>query len=224
MNQVRKCYQLYEPQSTEVIMAAQPPTQPTPGVYQQQAPQKSGCGPVAVFAISTLAFIIGLLGGVGILAFLLSANPDLADSLGIELATKEVVVEKVVEKTVETGNGGGNDYALVYPVEESLRIEGPIAKKEVVGVITDKRYNLRTCYVKGKEKNPSLKGEMFLQFTIAKGSGKVQSAIDRESTFDDAGVKNCILDEVKKWRFSEKQSAITTVKVDLLLLPIQGTP
>ena len=206
-------------------MAAQPPTQPTPGVYQGAPPQKSGCGPVAVFAVATLAFVVGIFAGVGVLAFMLSSNPDVATSIGVELPTKEIEVEKIVEKTVENGKSdGGSDYALVYPVEESLRIEGPIEKKEVVGVITDKRYNLRTCYVKGKEKDPQLKGEMFLQFTIAKGSGKVQSAIDREATFDSDLVRNCIIDEVKSWRFSGNQKAITTVKVDLLLLPISGAP
>lgn len=120
------------------------------------------------------------------------------------------------------GAGDSPGYAVMYPLEQSLTIEGSLAEDEVKDRLLSNRYNLRQCYQDGLEKNPGLKGEMSLQFTVAGSNGKVTAAVERRGEFSDASVKKCMLDELRKLKFSPSKGQ-TVVKFDVLMLSMSAS-
>ncbi len=183
------------------------PTQITP------ATSRSGCGMISVLAVAILSLFIGIALGGGILAYVAPRNHDVAEALGFKKEKEEPVKKAVV----------GTKYGLVYPVEESLRIEGSLSKKEVSNVVVEKRYSLKKCYDTALKKSPKLTGEMFLQFRVAKTSGRALATIVRQSTIEDEALKACIIDQINTWKFPGKKDRDSSVKVDLLLVPISAS-
>jgi len=202
----------------------QPPTEPSPAVQQTQtagaSPQKkskSGCGVGAVIMVAALMFVVGLIAGAaGAIGYFI-VNPDSLGALGVDLPQKVVVKEHVVTKTEKAASA---DYALLYPIEESLQIEGPVPKSAVTKQVKDKRYALRKCYQEGLDRTHNLKGEMGVQFTINGSTGKVVAAVERHTNFPDGKVKSCIIHHIKNWKFPGKKDRISVVKFDMLLIPI----
>ena len=191
----------------------------------------SGCGPVVVFMIATLTFVLGLLVGVGSLFGFLKADPQAnLSALGINAPSPQVMrVERVEEVEREcppceasaAATSASSAYALVYPIEETLRVEGEIDREAMREYVIKRRSSLQQCYKRALEKDPTTKGEATLQFSIAK-SGKIIAAVTRQDTVDNEELKACMLDEVKRWDFknAKPQSDLVVVKLDVLFVPL----
>lgn len=195
----------------------------------QPAPQGGGCGPLVVFMIATLTLVLGILLGVGGLFGFLKSDANNINSLGIEPieTISAPVVEQVVEKECppcEKAAGGvapTSAYALVYPIEETLRIEGEINKDALREYVIKHRSELQQCYKTALEKDPTTKGEATLQFTISK-QGKIIAAVTRQDTVNNEELKECMLSKVKKWNFKEAKikSDMVVIKLDILFAPL----
>ncbi len=179
-----------------------------------QAQGKSGCGMIAVLAVSILSLFIGIGIGGAILAYVAPRNPEVAKMIGF---APEAPVEKPVVGDTKV------KYGLVYPVEESLRIEGSLTKKEVSNVVIEKRYSLKKCYDAALQNSPTLTGEMFIQFRVGKTSGQALATVIRQSTIDDNNLKDCVIKKINTWKFPGKKERDSSVKVDLLLVPISSS-
>ena len=179
-----------------------------------QAQGKSGCGMISVLAVSILALFIGIFIGVALFAYVVPRNPDVAKMIGIATEAPKVAPKVEVPSA---------KYGLVYPVEESLRIEGSLTKKEVSNVVIEKRYSLKKCYDTALQKNPTLTGEMFIQFRVGKSSGQALATLIRQSTIDDDSLKSCVIEKINTWKFPGKKERDSSVKVDLLLVPISSS-
>ena len=202
----------------------------------QPAPQGGGgCGPIVVFMIATLTFVLGLLLGVGGIFGFLKADPNNVSSLGLpdaKCVSENVAVEKTQDCPVceqkecptpspTAAAGGAGTYALVYPIEETLRIEGKIDRNALREYVIKRRLELQQCYQKTLDKDPGVKGEATLQFTISK-KGNILAAVTRQDTVKNEELKSCLLDTVKSWNFKEAkiESKTVVIKLDILFTPI----
>lgn len=179
--------------------------------------ESKGCSVVVVVMVAILMLVVGIAIGGGGLYFWFAQSPDSlmpADSPTVAEPTEptEPTPKQDTKKTVSAED------AVLYPLDQTLRIEGPLDEKEVQEQLLAKRFKLRKCYQDELEKNPDLKGEMSLQFTVAGSNGKVTAAVERHTDFPDTGVRDCILDELKSWTFSGKQKSQSVVKFDILML------
>lgn len=181
------------------------------------APRKSGCGMISVLALSILSLFLGIAIGGALLAYVAPRNPDVAKMVGF-------VPEAAPIKTPPMEEKPSVKYGLVYPVEESLRIEGSLTKKEVSNVVIEKRYSLKKCYDTALQKSPTLTGEMFIQFRVGKTSGQALATLIRQSTIDgEEELKKCVIKNINTWKFPGKKERDSSIKVDLLLVPISAS-
>lgn len=173
--------------------------------------ESKGCSVVVVVMIAVLMLIVGVAVGGGSAYFYLTQQRD--EFGGVEQPTPE----EPTKSTKPTKKVSAED-AVLYPLDQTLRIEGPVSKKEVAEQLLARRFELRKCYQKALRKDPGLKGEMSLQFTVAGSNGKVTAAVERHTDFPDEDVRDCILDEIKSWNFSDGRDSQSVVKFDILML------
>lgn len=84
-------------------------------------------------------------------------------------------------------------------------------------VVTE-RVALEKCYSKALAKDPDLKGEMNVQFTVSAPTGEIIAAIVRSSTLKDKSLKNCITGKIKAWRFKpHKGTTAAVVRFDVYM-------
>ncbi len=178
--------------------------------------EKQGCSVVVVVMIALVCIVLGVVaGGLGFMFFgvqEVSGDSPIAVDGDPAIATPPAVPTA----------GSAPDYALLYPIEESLRVEGKLEQKAVTDQVKNKRFELRKCYQTALTKNPDLKGEMSLQFTVSGDTGKVIAALERHTDIGDSGVKKCILDEVKSWKMPATKAGESVVKFDILMIPISS--
>lgn len=182
---------------------------------------KKGCSGAIVFMIASLALVIGIIAGAGVIILAMQSDPSIAENLGVTSPAPAAPKGEAVadSPTAEAPAADKTSYALLIPVVESLRIEGDLDEEKVGLAIKENRYDMRECYQKGVEKDPELKGEMGVQFTVSQ-SGKVLAAVERHTDIGSDSVKKCILDEVKTWEFKGKYKQMSVVKIDLMMVPV----
>ena len=196
----------------------------------QAPPAKKGCSTIVVLMIATLTFVLGLLAGAGALFGYLKANEKAVSNLGLAASAEPTECPPPPEcptcPECETAAAGAkpSTYALVYPIEQTLRIEGKLDKVVLREHVIKQRYALQKCYQKALAEDPSIKGEISLQFTISNG-GEVIAAVSRQDTVKNEPLKKCVIDKMKSWEFPEDEvkSKLAVVKFDVLFTPIGGS-
>jgi hypothetical protein len=83
---------------------------------------------------------------------------------------------------------------------------------------------MRECYQSGLNKDPSLKGEMSVQFTVSGDTGKVIAALERSTDIGNAAVRDCILNNIRGWQLASTRKGDSVVRFDFLLLPLASAP
>lgn len=183
--------------------------------------ESQGCSVVVVVMVTLLAFVVG--GGIGAAAiyFTLSANPSLA---GLPTTTTAVATDcPPCEDAPVAAVGTAANYALVYPIEESLRVTGTLSPDVIKDQVKSRRYTFSKCYQDALDKDPSLKGEMSIQFTVSGSSGRIIAAIERDTKID-RRIHDCVFAEIKKWKFEPTKAADSVARFDMLFVPIGGAP
>ena len=179
-----------------------------------------GTSLLVVAMLASLAFVVGTLIGVGALLGYLKADASNPETFGIETAGGEAAGGEAAE--CEPCASAGNTpsvYGLVYPVEQSLIIEGDLDREVLRQHVIKNRLKLQKCYQDRLDADPSIKGEMQIQFTLA-ATGSVVAKIVRVDTTEDAELKSCVMDVIGSWSFSKKVSKQTVVKVDVIFAPL----
>lgn len=90
-------------------------------------------------------------------------------------------------------------------------VEGALDKEIVRKVVRQHRREIKYCYEKELAKDPTLKGEVTVQFTIS-ASGEVIAALVTKSTLGNQAVETCMQGKIQRWTFPEpKGSSIVKV-------------
>lgn len=88
---------------------------------------------------------------------------------------------------------------------------GELPKPVIKAYIATKMGAIKACYQKGLQANPDLSGKIKVKFLI-QPNGAVNPAKIDESTIGNDGVENCVLNNVKAWKFPQaKGGGVTTV-------------
>jgi hypothetical protein len=180
--------------------------------------ESKGCSVVVVVMIAILTLVVGVVVGGGAMYFYYMQQPQLP--VDVPTQGDQPTAQPATDDTAAPAQKQqpSPEDAVLYPLDQTLRIEGPLPQKEVTEQLLAKRFKLRKCYQNALEKDPDLKGEMSLQFTVAGSNGKVTAAVERHTNFPDEDVRDCILDEIKSWTFSENLESQSVVKFDILML------
>jgi hypothetical protein len=185
-----------------------------------------------------LSLILGLLLGAGGLFGFLKADEANAVKLGVTAASPNMnrLADSQPTKApkdkpcpacaacprCDAAGGGQAGYALVYPIEETLRVEGGLDEAAIREKIIRGRFEMQKCYQQQLKLKPSLAGELALQFTVS-ASGKVLVALARQNTVNGPELEQCVLKQIKSWTFERKpDSKDAVVKFDVLFAPLNG--
>ena len=88
---------------------------------------------------------------------------------------------------------------------------GELPKAVIKAYIATKMGAIKACYQKGLQSNPDLSGKIKVKFLI-QPNGAVNPAKIDESTIGNDSVENCVLNNVKVWKFPQaKGGGVTTV-------------
>ena len=88
---------------------------------------------------------------------------------------------------------------------------GELPKTVIKAYIATKMGAIKACYQKGLQSNPDLSGKIKVKFLI-QPNGAVNPAKIDESTIGNDAVENCVLNNVKAWKFPQaKGGGITNV-------------
>ncbi len=91
-------------------------------------------------------------------------------------------------------------------------VVGAMDKKSITRVIRSRRNGIKYCYQKELARQPKLQGKVVVAFTIGP-NGRVIKASIPESTLGNKQVGNCIVRQVRRWRFPQpKGGGVVKVK------------
>jgi len=90
--------------------------------------------------------------------------------------------------------------AVVQAPARAAQIHGSISREEIAKVINQHMQQIRACYEKALLHDPGLGGKLMIEWTIDM-SGAVQSFKTKSSSMKNPDVGECILDNLKTWRF-----------------------
>lgn len=115
-----------------------------------------------------------------------------------------------------TGAGGSGGLDLAGRGKQVTRIipgkttaVGGLDKEVIAAVIRRHANEIKFCYEKELQKDPSLGGKVTVDWTIDP-SGAVVEALVQESTLANAQVEGCIISRIQRWRFPEEKNGSST--------------
>jgi TonB family protein len=89
---------------------------------------------------------------------------------------------------------------------------GELPKKVIQDYIRRKMGAIKACYQKGLQSNPDLQGTVKVKFLI-QPSGQVGGAKIEDSSLGNASVEDCVMSNVKSWRFPQAKGGGSTTVV-----------
>lgn len=121
------------------------------------------------------------------------------------------------------GSGGGSFGAKgsggLSAVSGDPIIMGALDRSLIDAVIKRKMSQIRYCYQRELQKDPSLAGKLVIKFTIAK-DGSVSSASPKSSTLGSKAVDSCVVSRFYKMQFPEpKGGGIVIVSYPFIFSP-----
>ncbi len=87
--------------------------------------------------------------------------------------------------------------------------DGELSPDIIKKVMADKAGAVKACYQKELQKNPDLSGAIKVAFMIG-ADGKVVGVKIESSSIDNVQVENCIVDNIKSWRFPQAKGGGNT--------------
>jgi hypothetical protein len=190
---------------------------PAPANPETPAPVKKGCGPILVAMIALFCLTLGILaGGGGLFAFLYFTDD------GVQRLNLAPAPIAQIADPVEVSAGTDNVYALAFPIEETLQIQGELDESAVRTRLSRDRFVLQQCYLAELERSPETRGELSLQFTVA-SNGEVIAAVSRGNYTGSERLNRCVLDKIREWTFPAPETGrVAVVRFDVLFLPFRA--
>lgn len=168
-------------------------------------------GVVLVRNVSGVVLVLGLLVACGWMSHM-AGLVDLSAVFG-ELPPPDAVevghrLDKVDLRAVfgELPPPSGDGFERVKLRPEGLRPAMPMDDK----VIGDHHKEVVSCYEAALERNPTLQGQLAMQWTIT-GDGEVEEARVVQSTLGGGGVGECVRQAIESWKFPTRLKAPTVV-------------
>jgi len=92
---------------------------------------------------------------------------------------------------------------------------GRLNLAQVRRVVTAHKADVRACYERETRNDPTLEGEIVLSWEIL-NDGSVSAPMVGRATLDDMALEECMLREIRKWRFpaSDSQTSVETFRFD----------
>jgi TonB family protein len=101
-----------------------------------------------------------------------------------------------------SGSVGTKETANIQIAESALESGGGVDRDAILRVIKNNLAQVRNCYEVELNRNPSLYGEVKINWEVGAG-GRVLSAKVAGSSMNNKAVENCIVSRFKAWRFPE---------------------
>ncbi len=115
-------------------------------------------------------------------------------------------------------HGGKQEREIVNPGGEAIII-GQLDRAVVDAVVRRHLSNIRYCYMRELQKEPTLSGKVTVKFVIA-GDGSVSSATTKSSTLDSVSTESCINGRFMRMEFpAPKRNGIVLVTYPFLFAP-----
>ncbi len=185
--------------------------------------QKKGCGPVLVTLISLFCLTLGLLTGAGGLFAFLYFSDSGVEQLGLSEPVPAAVAPTPVADAPVAGDDDEDVYALAFPIQETIQIQGEIDEAAVRNRLTRGRVVFQECYTEELKKSPDTRGEMSLQFTVSGSNGEVIAAVARDNYTGSDSLQRCILNKIREWSFpAPDTSQVSVVRFETLFLPFRA--
>ncbi|MEM1349337.1 MAG: AgmX/PglI C-terminal domain-containing protein [Myxococcota bacterium] len=180
----------------------------------------AGCSTIVAGMIAILAFLMGVGLGFGGLFVWLSASGENVAALGLAGPSQLDATQEDCPPAALDPGAAPKGYALVYPIEETLRVEGELEPSTLRNYFIKERTLFQKCYQGVLATAPGVAGEMSVQFTVSK-SGKVIASVVRENKTGSSELEGCLVDRIKAWTFEDKvASELAVVKIDVLFTPL----
>ncbi len=106
----------------------------------------------------------------------------------------------------------GGTSAVSLPVDDEATFEGGLDGDQIKAVINRYRDQIRYCYEKGLQAQPSIGGRVAVSFVIG-AAGRITKANVAESSLGSRYVESCMLTRMKTWQFPRP---VGKVNVDVL--------
>lgn len=101
-----------------------------------------------------------------------------------------------------TGSLGAKKNASIVAGGEDAIFTGSIDKEAIRRVVLANLKQIKACYEKGLNRDPSLYGKIVIQWTIGPG-GRVTEARTKSTTMNSSEVENCAVARLRTWKFPE---------------------
>ncbi len=98
------------------------------------------------------------------------------------------------------GGAGGHGRANVTVPAGDPVVSGGLTSQEIMAVIRANLNQIRHCYEQLLQRSPSASGKMGTSFTIDT-SGRVSSVSVSQDTINDAVMRGCVTDKMRRWAF-----------------------
>jgi TonB family protein len=95
---------------------------------------------------------------------------------------------------------------------------GTLDENAIAKEVGRRKGAVQSCYEKQLKKNPKLSGKVKIQFTIQE-SGRVDEAHVIEDSTGDGAVGECIVENIKRWRFPKPDGGSVTVAFPFVFTP-----
>lgn len=84
--------------------------------------------------------------------------------------------------------------------KRALKLQGGLDRAEVLKVINQHMGSIRNCYERALLARPELEGKLTLEWAVG-SAGQVTSTRVVSSSIQDQGVANCIMTDIRRWKF-----------------------
>ena len=112
---------------------------------------------------------------------------------------------------VETGESTEDESSMRGKLSHGkVAAKGAYDEQDIVDVVKDDLADLRSCYEKGLERDPTLAGRVDVQFVIGP-TGRVPVSVVSNTTLSDRNVANCIAKAVKRFKFAKPRGGGSVV-------------
>ena len=117
------------------------------------------------------------------------------------------------------GSGEGRTLSKVA-LSQDMILEGGLDPAVIQATIAKYLSQVRACYESGLQTNPSLAGQVNMNFVIA-GDGAVSTSKVAKSTLGHSGVENCISTKMLNWKFPKPVGGVNVkVNYPFVLRPV----
>ncbi len=116
-----------------------------------------------------------------------------------------------------------NSRATVAREELVNETPGRLRSAQIRSFVSAHEGTLRPCYERQARTDPTFQGGLVLSWEVLP-DGSVSAPMTSRSTLEDAEIEDCVLRQVRRWRFPESDSQTTVVSIPLHFPPQASAP